>query len=277
MNNLLFNESEIIEFKNKYKDYLKDNPNPYMNCFFQGPGFSVSIYNSGKVIFQGSDLSLFSDFLGINSKNDIDYDLYNTIGADEVGTGDSFGGMVCACSFISKNQINEIKELGIKDSKKLSDDKINKLAPILIQKLKYKVIILDPLRYNELTNQFNMNEMKAIMHNANFNSLSKEVNYDYAVLDEFCSKENYFSYLKKDAFLNVTFEMKGESKSLSVAAASIIARYYFLKQIESLNKKYDINLPKGSSYEALNYIKYIKENRPDILNNIAKMNFKSFN
>jgi len=276
MNNIVFNNNQIEEFKNKYFEYLKDNPNPYILYFFKGNGFSVSIFKSNKVVFQGSDLSLFKDYLDIDEFDSIEYDNFNTIGADEVGTGDSFGGVVCCSCYVKKENVSELKELGIKDSKKLTDEKILNITPSLINKFKHKVIILEPIRYNELTDKFNMNEIKAIMHNSNFNELVKEVEYDYAVLDEFCSKDNYFSYLKKDVFKNVTFEMKGESKSIAVALASIFARYYFLKQIESLNNKYSINLPKGSSFEAINYIKYIKDEKPDILKYIAKMNFKSF-
>ena len=43
------------------------------------------------------------------------------------------------------------------------------------------------------------------------------------------------------------FETKGESKSLAIAAASIISRYAFVKYMDHISHKMKQDIPKGAS------------------------------
>ena len=79
------------------------------------------------------------------------------IGSDEVGTGDFFGGIVVAASYIPIESIPYIRRLGVKDSKELTDSKIQEIAPILMEKVKYSVLLLDNMKYNYVTKVKNMN------------------------------------------------------------------------------------------------------------------------
>ena len=119
------------------------------------------------------------------------YDFMNTIGSDEVGTGDVFGPIVVATAFVKGKDTTKLKKLGVRDSKKIVDNEILRIADELIKKLKYKVIIVRPEIFNSSSENYNLNEMKARLHNKNFLELSKEVNYDIVCLDQFCSKDNY--------------------------------------------------------------------------------------
>ena len=280
MPTIKLNEKEIEAFVAIYKPFLKETKSEYIAYFFQGKGFSVSIYKSGKVVFQGSNLSYFNDYL--ENKHDEDqlyeYDFMNTIGSDEVGTGDLFGPIVVATAFLPGKDREKYKKLGVKDSKKITDNEILKIGEILIKKLKHKVIIVRNESFNKNSSKYNLNEMKALLHNQNILELSKETKYDIICLDEFCSKENYYKYLKgRETKDGISFEMKGESKSLAVAAASIIARYYFLKEMESLKEKYGYDLPKGAGEEADKMVKKILEdNNESIFPFIAKLSYKNF-
>jgi len=279
MPTIVLNEKEILEFKNKFNDILKEPTNEYMLYFFQYNGGSVSIYKSGKTVFQGSDLSRFSEYLNnveINDNTTYDYDKYDSIGADEVGTGDTFGPIVCASCFVSKDKVSILKEMGVTDSKKINDEKIKELGKYLISNYKYKVSVVRNENYNDHFDKYNMNEMKAKLHNYNISMLAKEVNYEKIILDEFVNKEKYFEYLDDNAFKNICFEMKGESKSTAVAAASIIARFYFLIEFDKLIKTYGYELKKGSSVEVSELINKIKKDgKEDILYHICKLNFKN--
>ncbi len=42
-------------------------------------------------------------------------------------------------------------------------------------------------------------------------------------------------------------KQKGESKSLAIAAASIISRYAFVKHMDHISKKLHMEIPKGAS------------------------------
>ena len=57
---------------------------------------------------------------------------YSTsIGSDEVGTGDYFGPIVVTAAYVKKEDIPFLEELGVKDSKKMTDDKILEVVPKL--------------------------------------------------------------------------------------------------------------------------------------------------
>ena len=63
---------------------------------------------------------------------------------------------------------------------------------------------------------------------------------------------------------------------MSVACASIISRYLFLKEQEKLEKELDMSIPKGAGVKVDEVGKLIvKEKGKDILNNIAKISFKN--
>ena len=265
----------------------------------------VTVYTSGKAVFQGKDADLSAQ-LWIerekhlnpnktvevkNSENKkkedkkeiiIDKNIYysNTIGSDEVGTGDYFGPIVVTSAYVSKDNISWLEELGVKDSKKLTDDKILEIVPQIIKKIPYKSIILTNKEYNERYNEnTNMNKLKAILHNNVLIQLTKEIkDYDYVVVDEFAKKYVYFNYLKesKNVFRNITFMTKGEDKCLAVACASLISRFIFIKEFDKLGDKVDEFLPKGAG-DLVNDMgkKIVKKYGKDILKDIAKLNFKN--
>ncbi len=289
MKSIKLTESEIQDFCIEYKDFELPTKNEYISHFFNIDGAYVSIFNSGKILFQGINLERFSKYLNHESEaeqlsldldedaDDTPYDYMNTIGADEVGTGDTFGPICCAAVFIKVSDIEYLKKLGIRDSKKISDDRIIKLGEIIKNKYKYKVNIVRNEIFNDKSNELNMNEMKAKLHDQNIKNLAKEVKYDAVCLDEFVNRDKYFSYLDSDAFKDIAFEMKGESKSIAVAAASILARYFFLLEFSRLEELYGYKLPKGSGKNVKLMIDKIREDgKEDIFYHIAKMSFKNF-
>ena len=65
-----------------------------------------------------------------------------------------------------KRTASSLLELGVKDSKKMSDTEIKKVVPQIIKKIPYHTFVLNNKQYNELYNSdMNMNKMKAILHN----------------------------------------------------------------------------------------------------------------
>ena len=214
----------------------------------------VTLYESGKAVFQGISADIDANMwkeveshLNPNKKIDItnsenkkkkeeakkDPKVYycNSIGSDEVGTGDYFGPIVVTASFVSKENIPFLEELGVRDSKKLTDEKILEIVPKLIKVIPYESIILSNKEYNEkYSHNINMNKIKAIMHNKVLSKVkSKNFNYDYIVVDQFAQPYVYFNYLKESTNVvrNITFITKAEDKCLSVACSSIISRYIF--------------------------------------------------
>ena len=240
----------------------------------------VTLYESGKAVFQGVsadiDAAMWktveqnlnpgkkieetnSDKKEKKDKKDVSPEqerfekkVYqsNSIGSDEVGTGDYFGPIVVTAAYVAKENIPFLEELGVKDSKKLNDEKILEIVPKLIKKIPYYSIVLSNEKYNLHRNEdINMNKMKAILHNqALAHLINEQTNIDYVVVDQFAKPYVYYNYLKDagNVVRNITFMTKAEDKCLSVACASLISRFIFLKEFRKLEDKVDAFLPKGA-------------------------------
>lgn len=261
----------------------------------------VTLYNSGKAVFQGRDADLAADFWieteKINSgtakvtssdnkkeKKEVERKLpirISSIGSDEVGTGDFFGPIVVSATYVDKTNVDFLLDLGVKDSKKMSDSEIIKVVPEIIKKIPYNTFVLTNKQYNEMySSDMNMNKMKAILHNkvlAGFANKEKYP-YEYAVVDQFENPRSYYFHLKDASFkvYNITFLTKAEDQCLSVACASLISRYIFLREMDKISKDLGMVLPKGAG-DIVNTVgmdivkKYGKNKLPEI----AKMNFKN--
>lgn len=286
----------------EYFEDLKKDVTPNYAVFQAIDGDTVvTLYESGKAVFQGKDADLSSQFWveteKINSgkaittnsdekkkeeKSIIDPIIYHStsIGSDEVGTGDYFGPIVVTAAYVKKDEIIFLESLGIKDSKKMTDEKILEVVPKIKDRIKYSTMILSNKEYNEKFNiGYNMNKIKAILHNKVLGNLKNEhLPYDYIVVDQFAPKNLYFSYLKEsnNVVRDITFLTKGEDKCLAVACASIISRYIFLKEFGKLSKELDMLLPKGASDKVDNVARdIVKKYGFDKLKEVAKLNFKN--
>ena len=288
--------------KDFYED-LKREKTPQYAIFQAVDGDTVvTLYESGKAVFQGVDADLASDYWieteRINSghvettnsedkKKEKDkekletkkYMYVNSVGSDEVGTGDYFGPIVVTASYVKKDDVAFLKDLGCNDSKKLTDEKILEIAPIIAKKIKYKSIILSNQDYNKYHKEYNMNKVKAILHNkVLLEIMSEKPNVDYIIVDEFAKPFVYYNYLKDTKYVQrgITFMTKAESMNMAVACSSIICRYLFLKEYDKLNKKLNVILPKGagSNVDEVGR-KIIQKYGKDILNDIAKLSFKN--
>lgn len=261
----------------------------------------ITLYESGKVMFQGisadveasmweminkSDGNLEDFFEDESDKNNIKEEInipinINSIGSDEVGTGDYFGPIVVTASYVEKDNIPFLTDLGVRDSKKLSDEKILEIVPKIIKKIPYKTIILNNKDYNShYGKDMNMNKIKAILHNKVLYSLVNENNYkyDYIVIDQFESPKSYYNQLSDTNKIvkDITFITKAEDKCLSVACSSLISRYIFIKEIDKLSDKYGLFIPKGaSSYVDDIAIKLVNNYGEDVLKDVAKLNFSN--
>ena len=305
MNNqktIVFKVSDNIKEKmiEHYQDMKCDKTPPY--AIFQVKDYDcvTTLYESGKVMFQGIgadiEANMWKDLEEhlnnrnidneINEKNDKENDktyyYYDAIGSDEVGTGDYFGPIIVTATLVRKENFKLLEDLKITDSKKMTDDKIRRCAPIIMKKIPNVSFTLSNQKYNELTKKgFNMNKIKAILHNRVLFELSqKNIPYHKIIVDQFTSPKSYFTYLKQenitDKVTKITFLTKGETKHLSVAAASVISRYLFLKEMDKLSEKYNVTILKGASDKVDEVgAKIVSKYGIDELNKIAKLNFKN--
>ena len=290
-------KEKMCEF---YEDKKRSKTPPYAIFQAEDNDTIITLYESGKAMFQGlsadieasmweminNDSSNLEDFFDEPRKKEKEEDIeipfnINSIGSDEVGTGDYFGPIVVSASYVSVNDIDFLTNLGVRDSKKLSDEKILEIVPQIVKRIKYKTIILSNKEYNKYHNEdMNMNKIKAILHNKVLYNLTHEndIKYDYIVVDQFESPQSYYNHLNDTDKIvkNITFITKAEDKCMSVACSSLISRYIFIKEIDKLGEKYGIFIPKGaSSYVDDIAIKLVSKYGKNVLNDIAKLNFSN--
>lgn len=282
-------KEKLIKF---YEDKKRDKKVPYQVFQAQDGDTVVTLFESGKVMFQGVsadiDANMWKDIAGVSKeeKKDVkkEFEKYyysSSIGSDEVGTGDYFGPIVVTSAYVSKEDIPFVENLGIKDSKKLDDEKIKKIVPELIKRIKYKSLILTNKEYNEkYSNEFNMNKIKAVMHNKVLWRMVHEENlkYDFIIVDEFAKENRYYGYNDGNPNIQkgITFLTKAEDINLAVAAASVISRYIFLNEFDKICDSIHIPLPKGANSEVDKIGKEVVEQYgKEKLKEIAKYNFKN--
>ena len=282
-----------------YRDMKRDKTPPYAVFQADTGDTIVTLYESGKAMFQGvsadieagmwesirkdkDNIDYFMDTKDTKIKKEEQVDIPSdiaSVGSDEVGTGDYYGPIVVTASFVSKDSIPFLTELGVRDSKKLSDEQILKIVPKIIKKIPYKTIMLSNKEYNDnYGKDMNMNKIKAVLHNKVLTEMVKDNDYDYIVVDQFEPEKSYYNHLSDvpNPLKGITFITKAEDKCLSVAVSSLISRYIFIKEMDKLGDKYGIFLPKGANYYVEDVgIKLVNKYGEKILHDIAKLNFSN--
>jgi len=250
-------QEQILDFVHTYRSSLTQSKNPHMDYFFRLEGATVSIYKSGKVLLQGNDLTPYLAFFGQDAGNPKGSTTSSArqdlamIGTDEVGNGSYFGGLTVVASFVTPDQHDWLKKLGVGDSKTLDDRKIQQLAPLLEENIQHQALLLSPKKYNEvIASGYNAVSVKVALHNqAIFLLLQQGAKAQKIVVDAFTTKKNYDRYVQAEANQVpqvVTLEEKAEGKYLSVAVSSIIARDLFLQNLEDLSQELGYTLPSGA-------------------------------
>ena len=282
-------KKKMIEY---YKDKCRDKVIPYVVFQAQEEDTVITLYESGKAMFQGTSADVDAAMWGValentkekqeeNKKASEKYYYCNSVGSDEVGTGDYFGPIVVTATYVRKEDIPFLEELGVGDSKKIDDSKILKIAPQIAKRIKYRSTILTNKEYNEkYTKDTNMNKIKAILHNNVLYKLMQEEKpeIDYIVVDEFAREARYYEYLSGTNVVqrNITFMTKAEDKNLAVACGSIISRYLFLKEFDKICDEVHLPLPKGAGKDVDTIGEEVVEKYgKEKLQDIAKVNFKN--
>lgn len=232
---------------------------------------TITAYTSGKVVFQGKDLSWMEPEQETSNR-------YPQAGSDEVGTGDYFGPVVvCAC-IVTAEIKDQLKALGAADSKQINDAKIRQIAPDIRNLCPHSVLILMPEKYNRVHEQHNMVDLKCLLHNQAYVNLKRKgfTLPNFRIVDQFVSEASYYKYLQKepDVIRPIHFETKAENKYLSVACASILARDTFLRTWDAMEQKYDFHFEKGAG-QAVDACaaEFIRRFGTDALSQVAKLHF----
>ncbi|MGJ3221733.1 ribonuclease HIII [Geobacillus thermoleovorans] len=230
------------------------------------PDVVITAYRSGKVLFQGkaAEQEAAKWISGAGASNETadhqpsalaahQLGSLSAIGSDEVGTGDYFGPIVVAAAYVDRPHIAKIAALGVKDSKQLNDEAIKRIALAIMETVPHAVTVLDNAEYNRWQRSgMPQTKMKALLHNRTLVKLVDAIapaEPEAIIIDEFLKRDSYFRYLSDEDRIireRVHCLPKAESAHVSVASASIIARYVFLDEMERLSRAIGLPLPKGA-------------------------------
>lgn len=225
----------------------------------QKPGATITLYTSGKMVIQTSaDNDSFYKRIALSyalvvvpskEKKEIDINSSRTysgvIGSDETLKGDTFGGLVVVGAYFTSEEEKSLIELGVKDSKKLTDSEIKRIAEILLAKY-HNHFVIENIFVSEYNKKINSHYgITALM-----NDLHKKVGGELRKRFEKKNGKKLIHFVDKYPGCTVgdAAETKGEEKSVNVAAASIVARKIGLDQFEDLSAKAGFRVPKGSTH-----------------------------
>ena len=269
-------EKQIQELFQKYKTY-QVTPGDYMRYSFRLPDCVINVYTSGKVVFQGKNAEKY----GLTYYTSTWIDTYPQCGSDEVGTGDFFGPIFVAATIVSPKIAPQLKELGFRDSKHITDNKIQEIVPKIQNLVPHVICVIDNDEYNSRIDQENMNQLKSILHNRCYVELQKKgfTLPSLRVIDQFTPKDKYYNYIKDEPEIiqGITFKTKAEDQYLSVGVASVLARDAFLRHMDALNHQYQMEFPKGAGEQISPVLEtFIQKYGEAELKKVAKLNFANY-
>lgn len=146
--------------------------------------------------------------------------IFNIGGVDEVGRGPLIGPVVACCCVLPK----DFKLDGLTDSKKLSEKKRENFYEYLVKNTIYGLGIVGPEEIDEIN--IYMASKKAML--LAIEEVKKKIDLEYVLVDAMPLSLDIPS-------LSI---IKGDSKSISIAAASVIAKVTRDKMMYELDKKF---------------------------------------
>jgi ribonuclease HIII len=207
------------------------------------------------------------------------------IGTDESGKGDYFGPLVIAGVFVTEQTAAVLRELGVMDSKKLTDVRIEAIYRQILDTVGEKavaVVEIGPAKYNELYDRLktggkNLNHLLAWGHaTAIENLLVRFPDCSQAIADQFGNERYILSQLKEKGKGITLHQTHRAEANIGVAAASIVARYRFTKKLKQLSAQYGVLLPLGASPHVKTVARQLVAAQGQaVLANVAKLHFKT--
>jgi ribonuclease HIII len=277
---LKMSAGDIARLVESFQGWAQPSASPYIQFLAKAQGCVITVYTSGKVMFQGSQAETYAAEFGYQKPVVSHTQQTNLIGTDEVGNGSYFGGLAVVASYLAESDLPLIKKLGVNDSKKLTDVKIRQIAPILKANIQHKALLLTPAKYNEvISSGYNAVSVKVALHNQAIYLLENALTTtpDKIIIDAFTTEKNYTKYLKNEKNQirgQVTLIQKAESQFYAVACSSVIARSMFLDELDALSLEVGMKLPSGAGHQSdVVAARLIKQSNETTLGKVAKLHF----
>jgi ribonuclease HIII len=269
---------------------------PYSLWSVEGQGFNATLYEKEKhgkrkLCIQGKgaeDFVLFTLEPQVLKRAELGYEevlhpenFAPHAGSDESGKGDFFGPLVVCCCYTDESLSRAMKELGARDCKQMSDAQVLKVGAQLRELLtpaRYSVVKLGNAAYNRLYAKMrNINRMLAWAHATAIEDLLEKIpSCPRVVVDQFARTEAVIaSALKPRGKKAELVQMHKAESDIAVAAASVIARELFLRDMQGGNS--EDRFPVGSSDPKVKEfaIERVKAEGPNYIMNHCKAHFRT--
>jgi ribonuclease HII len=181
-----------------------------------------------------------------------------TLGIDDAGRGPVIGPMVLAGCLLHEEPENELKKIGVKDSKQLTQKRREILAEKIKEKAEtFEVIVIHPEEIDGTEEaRTKLNELEAHACAEIINRINKGFGKIRVVIDcPSVSIEKWRDYLKtkiKDlSNLEIVCEHKADRNHVSVSAASILAKCTREIEMNKLKEIYGEQIGSGYSSDPL--------------------------
>ncbi len=235
-----------VEFSNNYSFFDKSNAVLINDIYFQDLNSIKKMKENFNRNKDKNDIKKIDLFLDLKDNLKYEKELYNDgytliAGVDEVGRGPLVGPVVAAAVILPKNYKLE----GLTDSKKLSEAKRNYFDEIIKRDaISYGIGVID----NNIIDEVNIYEATKLAMKQAISNL--KIKPDYVLTDA----------MKLDIDIDFKPLIKGDLRSLSISAASVIAKVYRDNLMYLLDKKYPYyNFKNNKGYPTKDHIEAIKK------------------
>jgi len=281
---------------------------PYSIMSVEGDGFNCTLYSKVKhgrrkcciqggraedfVLFVMEPQVLGAATLGYEGVLDPDRDKAHG-GSDESGKGDYFGPLVVACCYVDESIAEELRTMGVKDCKQMSDKSVlavgSKIRHLLGPQ-RWAFVKIGPAAYNRLYAKIrNVNRLLAWAHGTCIESLlEKQPACPRVVVDQFAPTETVIKRSLKERGRKIVVDQHHKAESdIAVAAASVVARELFLRDLVAGLPGYGLDaateddpigaIPKGSSDPRIRELAEacVKRNGPAWIMDHCKAHFQT--
>jgi ribonuclease HIII len=263
----------------------------YARFAFKGPKVNVTAYTSGKVVIAGKETEEFVTMVleaEVTGSPKLGYDevlhpdwFEAHAGLDESGKGDFFGPVIAATVIADPEAIRGWIQAGVKDSKKIGDVQIVKLDRLIrgTPGVAVKTCFCGMAKYNELMGrpQANLNRLLAWQHATALQQALAQKPVPWGLLDQFTKQPLTQRELAKKKVVNFELRMRTKAEEdPMVAAASVVARAEYVRQMHALSRQFGAPLQKGaSSLVKEQAAEIIRKFGAQALGQFAKLHFRT--
>jgi len=234
----------------------------YTRFAFKGPCCNVTAYTSGKVVIAGKgteEFVLHTLEAEVTQAPKLGYDevlhpdwFEPHAGLDESGKGDFFGPVIAATVIADRAAIEGWIKAGVRDSKKITDSQIVKLDEMIRNTpgVTVKTAFCGMPKYNELMCKphANLNRLLAWLHATALSQSLAAHWVPWGLLDQFTEQPLTQRELAKKGVANFELRMRTHAEEDPVvAAASVVARAEYVRQMHALSLRFGAKLQKGCS------------------------------